>query len=106
ISYHGGDGNDVTLKAPSTAAPPTVTSVVFGDGTNQRSLVKQMVVTFSEAVNFSGPTANAFTLHRTGTGGTIADVTLIASPVIGPASSVTITFVGGLAETSGSLVDG
>lgn len=84
---------------------PTVTNVTFGDGTNQRSLVKQIVVTFSEAVNFMGSVASAFTLHRTGTGGVIGDVALTANPATGPASSVTITFSGSLTEF-GSLVDG
>src|SRR6185369_13000527 len=90
-------------------APPTVTAVVFGDGTNQRSLVKRIVVTFSEAVNFSGPVVNAFTLFRSlasTTPGPNANVTLIASPATGPASSVTITFSGGLTEAVGSLIDG
>ncbi|MFL5328375.1 MAG: hypothetical protein ACJ8C4_05630 [Gemmataceae bacterium] len=86
-------------------APPAVTSVAFGDGTNQRSLVKQLVVTFSEPVSFMGSVASAFTVHRTGTNGTIGDVTLTASPSSGPASSVTITFSGSLTEY-GSLVDG
>src|SRR5262249_19793273 len=85
--------------------PPTVTNVTFGDGTNQRSMVTQIVVTFSEAVNFMGSVVSAFTLHRSGTGGTIGDVTLTANPTNGPASSVTITFSGSLTEF-GSLVDG
>ncbi|MFL5328768.1 MAG: choice-of-anchor Q domain-containing protein [Gemmataceae bacterium] len=87
-------------------APPTVTSVVFGDGTSQRSLVKQIVVSFSEPVNFMGGVASSFTLHRSGSGGTIGNVTLIATPANGPASSVTITFTGSLTDPGGSLKDG
>jgi hypothetical protein len=87
-------------------APATVTSVVFGDGTNQRSLVKRIVVTFSEPVNFMGGVASSFTLHRAGTDGTIGDVALIATPTNGPASSVTITFTGSLTDPGGSLKDG
>jgi hypothetical protein len=86
-------------------APTTVTSVIFGDGTNQRSLVKRIIVNFSESVNFMGDVTAAFTLHRSGTGGTVGDVALKANPATGPASSVTITFSGTLTE-SGSLVDG
>ena len=41
-----------------------ISSIVFGDGTNQRSMVKQIVVTFSEAVTITG--ADAFTLARNG----------------------------------------
>ncbi|MFL5331337.1 MAG: hypothetical protein ACJ8C4_20815 [Gemmataceae bacterium] len=85
--------------------PPTVTSVVFGDGTNQRSLVKQITVNFSEPVNFIGSVASCFTLHRAGSAGTIGDVTLTASPATGPASTVTLTFSGTLTEFD-SLVDG
>jgi len=83
---------------------PTVTTTVFGDGTNQRSIVKQLVVNFSEPVTFTGSVASAFTLHRTGTGGSIGDVTL-ASSSPNPTSSVTLTFSGSLTEF-GSLVDG
>ncbi|MFL5330805.1 MAG: choice-of-anchor Q domain-containing protein [Gemmataceae bacterium] len=73
----------------SPFVPPTVTSAYFSDGSGvavtQRSLVKQLVVTFSEAVNFMGGVAAAFTVHRAGTGGTTGDVTLVASPANGPA---------------------
>jgi hypothetical protein len=86
-------------------APPTVTNVTFGDGGSQRSNVKQIVVNFSEAVTFTPDIVSAFTLTRTGTGGTLGNVALTASPASGPASSVTITFSGALTEF-GSLVDG
>ncbi|MFL5331584.1 MAG: beta strand repeat-containing protein [Gemmataceae bacterium] len=85
--------------------PPTVTAVTFGDGTPQRSLVKQLIVTFSEPVSFMGDVTAAFTVHRSGTNGTIGDVALSANPATGPASSVTITFSGALTENA-SLVDG
>ncbi len=97
VSYQGGTGNDVTLTPPAV-----VSSVVFGDGTNERSLVKQLVVNFSQPVNF---TADAFLLSRSGTGGTIGDVSLNLNPAGGPTSAVTITFTGALSEF-GSLVDG
>jgi hypothetical protein len=102
VSYEGGDGNDLTLTRQ--ANPPTA-SVTFGDGTDQRSMVKQVVVTFSEAVNFSGNVVDAFTLSRTGTGAPTGNVALIANPSTGPASSVTITFSGSFTE-NGSLIDG
>ena len=90
-------------------APPTVLSVVFGDGTNQRSMVKQIVVTFSHAVNFSPDVVSAFTLTRNGAnsaqpGGT-GNVALTANPVNGPTNTVTITFSGGFTQ-NGSLIDG
>ncbi|MFL5331585.1 MAG: choice-of-anchor Q domain-containing protein [Gemmataceae bacterium] len=87
--------------------PPTVTNVTFGDGTNQRSQVRQIVVTFSQPVDFLGNNPNAaFTVHRTGTNGTIGDVSITATPNALPATSVTITFSGALTESNNSLVDG
>ena len=52
----------------------------------------------------SGGVASAFTLHRSGTGGTIGDVTL-STTATSPTNSVTLTFSGSLSEF-GSLVDG
>ncbi|MFL5329957.1 MAG: hypothetical protein ACJ8C4_13715 [Gemmataceae bacterium] len=89
-----------------TITPPTVTGVTFGDGTNQRSTVRRIVVTFSEAVNFMGDVTSAFTVHRAGTGGAVGNVTLASTPATGPASSVTVTFSGSLTESAGSLIDG
>ena len=85
--------------------PPTVSSVTFGDGSDQRSMVKQIVVNFSEPVEFMGGAASAFTLTRTGSGGNTGNVTLAATPTSGPTTSVTITFSGEFTE-SDSLVDG
>ncbi|MFL5331189.1 MAG: beta strand repeat-containing protein [Gemmataceae bacterium] len=106
---------DVATNTVSTATvgsfqvnvpPPTVTGIIFGDGTNQRSQVRQIVVTFSEPMNFMGGAAAAFTVHRSGTGGTTGDVALVATPNAGPTSSVTITFSGTLTESANSLIDG
>ncbi|MFL5330464.1 MAG: choice-of-anchor Q domain-containing protein [Gemmataceae bacterium] len=105
------------IGAYEIQAPPTVTSVVLDEGTGntnigsvngaiQRSQVRRIIVTFSEAVNFMGDVTAAFTVHRTGTAGTVGDVALTANPAIGSASSVTITFGGPLTESNGSLVDG
>ncbi|MFL5330563.1 MAG: choice-of-anchor Q domain-containing protein [Gemmataceae bacterium] len=98
------NGSKTDMGAYEYELPPTVTSVPFGTGTS-RSLVKQLIVTFSEPVSFMGSVASAFTVHRTGTNGTLGDVALTTSPSSGPASSVTITFSGSLTEY-GSLVDG
>jgi hypothetical protein len=117
ISYQGGDGNDVTLTAPWA---PAVNSVVLDNGTagtvvgvsssGQRSEVRRIIVTFSEAVNFTGSVADAFTLHRNAlhslTPGPNTDVVLIANPAAGPAASVTITFAGPITDSTGSLIDG
>jgi hypothetical protein len=124
ISYVGGDGNDVTLTAPTVAGPqaPVVTSVVLDegtggiingiDGTKQRSEVRRIRVTFSESVTFSGAVANAFSLNRSATslatpaGGT-GTVSIVANPATGPASSVTLTFgAGTFVDATASLQDG
>ena len=41
-----------------------MTTLKIGDGTIQRSMITQLVITFSEPVTFSGATTNAITLHR------------------------------------------
>ncbi|MFL5328296.1 MAG: beta strand repeat-containing protein [Gemmataceae bacterium] len=111
ISYNGGNGNDVTLTAPQVVpalSSPTVLSATLGDGTNQRSAVKQVVVEFSEPVTFSGAVANAFKLSRSASSisaGQVGDVALVAYPAFGPTKSVTITFSGNLTDPGNSLKD-
>ncbi|MFL5327469.1 MAG: beta strand repeat-containing protein [Gemmataceae bacterium] len=120
ISYQGGDGNDVMLARQAAAPPPTVTSAVLDEGSGntniggvngvtQRSEVRRIIVTFSEAVNFTAAVAAAFSVSRSGTSssaGSTGPVGLVANPANGPASSVTITFTGSFADSTGSLVDG
>ena len=89
---------------------PTVSTITFGDGTGQRSLVTQMIVTFSAPVTFTGDVTAAITLSRNGTNsqtpGGSGTVGLIASPANGTATSVTITFAAGTFVQAGSLIDG
>ncbi|MFL5329709.1 MAG: reprolysin-like metallopeptidase [Gemmataceae bacterium] len=107
-----------SLDNPPRSLPP-VTSVVLDEGTGstiggvygtvQRSEVCRIIVTFSEAGNFTPSVASAFTLTRSASStspGTTGPVTLMTNPVAGPASSVTITFTGTFADSTGSLVDG
>jgi hypothetical protein len=71
--------------------------------------VRRIIVTFSEAVNFTPNVSSAFTLARSGTSssaGTAGNVALTTIPAAGQASSVTITFSGTYADSTGSLVDG
>ncbi|MFL5330069.1 MAG: beta strand repeat-containing protein [Gemmataceae bacterium] len=115
VSYKGGDGNDVRLTRVAPPAP-TVTSVVLDNGpgaaglnSTQRSEVRRIIVSFSEAVNFTPNVVSAFGLSRSGTSsspGTTGAVGLVANPAAGPASSVTITFTGTFADATNSLVDG
>ena len=81
----------------------------FGDGTAQRSLVKQLIVNFSEPVNFAGPLDKAFTLFRDASStqpGTVGAIDLVTNPISGPTSSVTITFAPGPRVEYNSLIDG
>ena len=93
------------FEVQSGTPPPPTATVTFGDGSNQRSMVKRIVVVFSESVNFSPNVASAFSLYRSGTGAPNDTVALTVNPATGPASSVTITFSGALTE-NGSLRDG
>jgi hypothetical protein len=108
LSYAGGDGNDLTMSPP--ALPAGVNAVVFGDGTSQRSMVRQMVVHFTQPVAFFGDPSAAFMLFRAGPtsgpyAGPTGNVTLSVLPLSVPTNAVTITFSGNLMENS-SLRDG
>jgi hypothetical protein len=77
----------------------TVSSVIFGDGTVQRSMVEQLVVNFSSPVTFSGDVTAAITLSRsTASADTInlgtGPVTLTVANQT--PTSVTLTFSGSL----------
>ncbi|MFL5327530.1 MAG: dockerin type I domain-containing protein [Gemmataceae bacterium] len=82
------------------APAPIVKSVIFGDGSAQRSMVRQMVVNFSEPVQLKGSAQEVFTLRSRK-----SDVALKAELPDGPTQSVTISFSGELTE-AGSLKDG
>lgn len=98
ITYNGiggidGVANDVILTAPGMATPPpTVSVLINGSPSLQRSLVTSIKVTFSEAVSFPMGTASAFKLERFGIVPPTGTVGFDVSPVTGPASEVTITF--------------
>lgn len=78
-----------------------LSSVVVGDGTSQRSMVTQLVVTFDSPVVFTSGAAAAFTLVRQGDS---MAVTLTAG--VDPTNTiVTLTFTGGAVDNK-SLADG
>ena len=114
INYNAGDGNDVELTAPFVAPPPpTVGSITFGDGSNQRSMVTQMIIPFNNGpVTFTGDVTAAITLTRNGTNssqpGGSGTVAFTSSPANGSTSAVTITFTPSttFVHPSGSLFDG
>jgi hypothetical protein len=102
VSYQGGDGNDVTLKATTVPPPPIVSVLTIDNGSAQRSVVRSINVTFSAPITLE---AGAFQLTHTGFGnpGTVdLDINHVGS-------DVTITFKSGGTvgiEPSGSLADG
>ena len=132
VAVYSGDSNFTGSTSPTftqnvVAAPaPTVVSVTTNDGeadgnTTQASEVRQLVVTFSQAVNLTQP--GAFTLgvyNLNGTGGAVSgngandgSITDISS-ALNTATSTdggvtwTITFAASTANTdaSASLIDG
>jgi hypothetical protein len=70
-----GAGVDIgAVESVVAAPPPQVSSIVVGDGTAERSEVRQIVVTFDSAVTFTGGNGNAaaaFQLLHTTYGGTV-----------------------------------
>jgi CSLREA domain-containing protein len=98
-----GDGSDI--GAYELALPPTVAKIEINDGAVQRSLVKTIKVTFSEAVSFPMGLAAAFEVAGIGNGASGAVMLDITQS--GP--SVTITFkTGGVQDIDpgNSLKDG
>jgi hypothetical protein len=70
-----GPGVDIgAVEKIVVAPPPQVSSIVVGDGTAERSEVRQIVVTFDSAVTFTGGNGNAaaaFQLLHTTYGSTV-----------------------------------
>lgn len=92
-------GAAADIGAYEIQPPPSVSTVVPNGGGVQRSNVYSIVVTFSEAVTFSGPVVNAFTLTRanapltaTEQPGVNGKVNIVATPATGPTNTVTLTF--------------
>jgi len=80
-----------------------VAAVIVGDGTNQRSTVTQLRVSFDSLVTFAGSPAAAFLLARPADA---KSVTLAAAvDDTGPGTVVTLTFTGGAVDGQ-SLADG
>jgi autotransporter-associated beta strand protein len=100
ISYVGssgsGPGNDIVLTAAAAPAPPTVASVVVGDGpTAQRSEVRSITVTFSGPVTFAGGNANAaaaFQLQHVQDSTNVANLAAAVSSNGSGQTVVTLTF--------------
>ena len=92
------DPRTVTVQVAAADAAPTVTGVVVGDGSAQRSIIRQVEVNFDQDVAVD---ADAFEVVRKSDGNRIpVDVTATVN-----GSAVTLTFAGG-STTSGRLIDG
>jgi predicted outer membrane repeat protein len=83
-------GSSADIGAFEVQSPPVVTNLKIGDGTVQRSMITQLVVTFSEPVTFSGSITNAVTLNRNtapvGPTGLVNLITMLSG------NTLTITF--------------
>ena len=83
---------------------PLTANIVVNDGSAQRSLVKQLSVTFSEPATFPNGLAAGFTLTRTGPGEPVGTVPLT---LVQSGQTVTATFLDPtFAPFGGSLIDG
>ncbi len=89
----------ITINPP----PPTLGSVILGDGTAQRSMMRQIAVTIQGTVSIA---SGAFTVVKRGADGGV--VTTTATPLVNGADQtiVTLTFSGGLTRDNGILIDG
>jgi autotransporter-associated beta strand protein len=98
ITYHGGaSGHDIVLTpVAANNTPPTVSSVVINDGSAQRSEVRSIIVTFSDAVTFAGGNANAanaITLQQVQNGLNVGLTAMVGSDAQNH-TTVTLTFSG------------
>jgi hypothetical protein len=100
VSYVGGTGNDVTLTRYNPGAA-SVTSLVVGDGSAQRSSIKQIKVSFDRIISYVGLPSDAYSLQVVN-GGFVG--LSIATVTVGDHSEVTLTFTSDV--SFGSLNDG
>ena len=75
----------------------------FGDGSAQRSLVQQIVITFDGAVDILD---GAFALMKRGPGGGAVDTTATSVLLASGQTMLTLSFSGSFTRASGALVDG
>ncbi len=86
----------------------TIQSISFGDGSSQRSMVREMTVNLTSPIEMTDSLANAFSLHRTQAGnetGPIGEVGVTVKSS-GTTSSLVLNFSGDLLQAAGSVVDG
>jgi len=97
-----GNTSEFALTSLVGKAPPTAT-VQINSGQLQRSMVREVAVTFSESVNFPDGLAAAIRLRRTGPGMPIGDVNLAFAQMGNTVASI---FNDPTYSENGSLIDG
>ena len=117
VGFAGSQGTD-TIQVNSAAAPPSVASVVINQDNSalynaagqpapgiQRSMVNDIVYTFSEAVNINASDPNVFTIGvAAGWTGTVP--TLSWAPVAGSGNTQWAVTFSGSGVTGGSIANG
>lgn len=100
--------NSLAGSAIDMKTPPRVTQLTVNGGSQQRSFVTEVMVTFNEVVNLPTNAADAFTLQRITVPGSNGFVGLTASNVdnSGGQTKVTLTFQSGPLYTGNTLIDG
>jgi autotransporter-associated beta strand protein len=96
ITYKGGTSHHDVVLTPvaANATPPTVTAVQVNDGSDQRSEVRSIKITFSDIVTFAGGnTAAAFTLQHVQTSTNVGLAAMVGDDGQGH-TTVTLTFSG------------
>jgi fibronectin-binding autotransporter adhesin len=97
VTRPSGSGPEIGSTEIPALPPPTVSNLKIDNGTIQRSMVRSLTVTFSEAVTITGPVAGAFALNRNTapTFGEQPGVTGLVNiaAVQGPGNTVVITFL-------------
>ncbi len=99
--------NLVTTTVNVTGAALNVQSVQFGDGSNQRSLVKSILVNFDTAVTWN---SNAFVLEQRLNGAFVpiaaSELTITAADIGNTSGSIAQLTFSGSSVIAGSLADG
>ena len=109
VLYNGLDAADVAVINQDVAAiaAPRVESVVFGDGTNQRSMIKEITVQFDSKVTAN---ATSFVLERRVGGAFVAipasELTIAYSDVGDASRTIAKLTFSGSSVVGGSLSDG
>jgi ELWxxDGT repeat protein len=108
LSFSADDGVHGRELWAFPPAPPTVGAVEVNDGSSQRSEVKSITVTFSEAVSFAGGTANAAAAFRLThvTDGVAVGLTAAVSSDGSGDTVVTLTFSGTETDSLSALHGG